>query len=99
MPYRIEYLYPAIDHLRYLTARQRSIVFAGVDGQLQYEPTIETRNRKQMRANPLASWELRLGDVRVYYDVEEQPRQVVKIAAIGIKDGNEVIIGRERIQP
>lgn len=31
--------------------------------------------------------------------VEEQPEQLVKIAAIGIKDGNEVIIGRERIQP
>ena len=99
MPYRIEYLCPAIAHLRYLTARQRSIVFIGVDGQLRHEPTMETRNRKQMRANPLASWELRLGDLRVYYDVEEKPEQLVKIAAIGIKDGNEVLIGRERIRP
>ena len=98
MPYHIEYVRPAIEHLRYLTARQRSIVFAGVDGQLQYEPTVETRNRKQMRANPLASWELRLGDVRVYYDVEARPKQMVKIVAIGIKDGNEVIIGHERIR-
>jgi len=30
---------------------------------------------------------------------KERPEQLVKIAAIGIKDGNEVIIGRERIQP
>jgi len=99
LPYRIEYLRPALEHLRYLTARQRSIVFAGVDGQLRHDPTVETRNRKQMRANPLASWELRLGGLRVYYDVEEQPEQLVKIAAIGIKDGNEVIIGPERIRP
>ena len=98
MPYRIEYLQTALAHLRFLTARQRSVVFTGVDQQLMHEPTVETRNRKQMRANPLASWELRLGDLRVYYDVEEQPEQLVKIAAIGIKDGNEVIIGRERIR-
>ncbi len=74
MPYRIEYVQTAIAHLRSLTARQRSIVFAGVDQQLMHEPTVETRNRKQMRANPLASWELRLGDLRVYYDVERATR-------------------------
>lgn len=99
MPYRIEYVQTAIDHLRYLTARERSIVLTGVEQQLTHEPTVETRNRKQMRANPLASWELRLGDLRVYYDVEEKLEQLVKIAAVGIKDGNEVIIGRERIRP
>ena len=37
--------------------------------------------------------------IEAYYDVEEQPEQLVKIAAIGIKDGNEVIIGRQRIRP
>lgn len=59
--------------LRYLTARQRSIVFTSVDQQLMHEPTVETRNRKQMRANPLASWELCLGDLRVYYDAALVP--------------------------
>lgn len=33
------------------------------------------------------------------HDVEEKPEQLVKIAAVGIKDGNEVIIGRERTRP
>lgn len=74
MPYRIEYVQTAIAHLRALTARQRSVVFTGVDQQLMHEPTLETKNRKQMRANPLASWELRLGALRVYYDVEKHPR-------------------------
>jgi len=98
LPYRIEYVQTAIAHLRYRTARERSIVFTGVAQQLTHEPTMETRNRKQMRANSLASWELRLGDLRVYYDVEEKPLPLVKIVAVGIKDGNEVIIGRERIR-
>lgn len=56
---------------------------------------METQNRKPLRPNPLASWELRIGDLRVYYDVEEDPEQKVIIAAIGIKRRNRVYIGRE----
>jgi len=35
------------------------------------EPIVETRNRKKLRPNPLAPWELRIGKARVFYDVEE----------------------------
>ena len=66
MPYRIVYYPDTREHLRYLTARQRSIVFDSVEEQLAHEPAIETRNRKPMRPNPLAAWELRSGDLRVY---------------------------------
>ncbi len=50
-----------------------------------------------MRPNPLASWELRIGDLRVYYDVEDEPEPVVYIRAIGIKERNAVRIGKEVI--
>jgi len=56
---------------------------------------METQNRKPLRPNPLASWELRIGDLRVYYDVEEDPEQLVLIAAIGIKIRNRVYIEGE----
>lgn len=46
-----------------------------------------------MRPNSLADWELRIGDLRVYYDVEETPDPVVYIQAVGIKERNEVRIG------
>jgi mRNA-degrading endonuclease RelE of RelBE toxin-antitoxin system len=67
--YKIEYSPDAETHMRELTARQRVIVLAGVERRLNHEPTRETRNRKRMRPNPLAPWELRLGALRVYYDV------------------------------
>jgi len=63
-----------------------------VDEQLTYQPTVETKNRKPMRPNPLAPWELRIGDLRVYYDVEEDPEPVVYINAVGIKERNQVRI-------
>lgn len=97
LPYHIEYSPDAEDHLRTLTARQRAVVLDSVDGQLVYQPTVETRNRKPMRPNPLAPWELRIGNLRVYYDVEEKPEPVVYIRAVGIKERHRVRIGREVI--
>lgn len=73
MPYRIIYAAEIRDHLRSLTARQRATVFDEIHQQLTHEPTVETQNRNPLRPNPLASWERRIGDVRVYYDVEEDP--------------------------
>jgi len=98
LPYRIEYSPEAEDHLRALTARERSIVLDAVEEQLVHEPTLETRNRKPMRPNPLAPWELRLGPLRVYYDVQEEPDRVVKIRAVGIKERHQVRIGGEVIE-
>jgi mRNA-degrading endonuclease RelE of RelBE toxin-antitoxin system len=93
--YRIEYSPDTEEHLRALTARQQSIVLDTVERQLKYQPTMETRNRKPMRPNPLAPWELRIGGLRVYYDVEDEPELVVYIRAIGIKERSTVRIGKE----
>jgi hypothetical protein len=38
-----------------------------------------------MRPNPLAPWELRVGKLRIYYDVESEPEPRVLIAAVGVK--------------
>ena len=98
MPYRIEYSPDAEDHLRNLTTRQQALVLDMVDKQLIHQPIVETRNRKPMRSNPLAPWELRIGNLRVYYDVEEDPEPVVFIRAVGVKERNRVRIGKEVIE-
>jgi mRNA-degrading endonuclease RelE of RelBE toxin-antitoxin system len=86
-------------HLQALTARQRVILFEAIERELAYTPAIETRNRKPMRPNPLASWELRVGDLRVYYDTVTDPDAVVQIVAVGIKEHNTVRIGKEVFKP
>ena len=68
MPYWIEYSPDAEDHLRRLKAYRQSIVLDKVEEPLRYQPTVETKHRKLMRPNPLAPWELRIGDLRVYCD-------------------------------
>ena len=98
MLYRIEYSPDAEGHLRALTVRQQRIVLDGADRQLMHQPLVETRNRKPMRPNPLAPWELRVGALRIYYDVAEKPRAVVLIRAVGIKRRSRVRIGKEVIE-
>lgn len=91
--YRIEYSADTGEHLRALTARQRSLVFDVVDEQLAHEPGVETRNRKPMRPNPVAPWELRVRELRVYYDIAEVPEPLVSILAVGVKRRDRVLIG------
>ena len=98
MGFKIEYSPDAEDQLRTLTAHQRAIVLDNVDDQLTYKPDVETRNRKPMRPNPIAPWELRIGDLRIYYDFSKKPKKIVYVRAIGIKDRNIVRIGEEEIQ-
>ena len=98
MAYVIEYSPEAEDHLRRLATRQQRTVVDAVDRQLVNQPTVETRNRKPMRPNPLAPWELRIGDLRVYYEVSDEPQPTVTVLAIGIKERDRVRIGGEMIK-
>jgi hypothetical protein len=63
--------------------------------QLAHQPTVPTRNRKLLKANRLAPWELRIGSLRVYYEVIAG---VVVVKAVGVKDHDRVRIGGEEIQ-
>jgi len=98
LPYRIEYSPDAEEHLRALTIRQQRTILDTVDRQLIRQPTVETTNRKPLRPNPVAPWELRIGNLRVYYDVEEDPETVVLVRAVGIKERNRVRVGRDVIE-
>ncbi len=74
------------------------MVLDAVEEQLSYQPDRETRNRKPMRPNPLAPWELRIGSLRAYYDIEQEPERVVIVLAVGLKLRKRVRIGGEEIE-
>lgn len=67
---------------------EQAIVVKSLDIYLVHEPTRRTRNRKP-RHQPCpfgATWALRLGNLRVYYDViEEDLERVVIAVAVGKK--------------
>ena len=96
MPYEIIFQPDAIDHLRSFSARDRTTVLDEVERPLTYEPHVETRRRKRLRPNSLAPWELRIGNLRVFYDVNEKPAEV-RIVAVGRKRGNTLLIAGQEI--
>jgi len=93
--YGIEYTLEALKDLKLFRKFEQEHILDQIDAQLQYEPNVETQNRKWLRPNDISDWELRIGKYRVLYDIEEQ-EQMVAIQAIGFKIGNELYIRGER---
>ena len=107
MPYQIEIAASAMQHLNALSANDRAMVVHAIEEQLVHEPLVETRNRKPLRPNPIAPWELRVEDLRVFFDVKEQDKGgnegpetsgTVFVVAIGKKEGSVLRIGDRRVQ-
>jgi mRNA-degrading endonuclease RelE of RelBE toxin-antitoxin system len=81
--FSLEYTEGALDDLKRLRASDRKRVIARIDEQLVHTPTQETRNRKVIAGlkppwdHEEPVWELRTGQLRVFYDVNEADQRVV----------------------
>ena len=84
----------ALDELRQLRKRDSTMIFDDIERQLAHQPNVETRNRKQLRPNPFAEWELRVDKFRVFYDVETDSETVL-VKAVSLKVGNKLVIRGE----
>lgn len=97
----------AVDHVAALSKSNQVLILDQVERLLSDQPTIPSHKRKYLRPNAIAQWELRLGDLRVFYDVateaalegESAPtKTTVTIKAVGKKVHNELLIGGARIE-
>ncbi|MBM4035204.1 MAG: hypothetical protein FJ291_25965 [Planctomycetes bacterium] len=95
--YQIGLTPEAFDDLESFRRFDRSRVLHDIHEQLRHGAAVETHNRKRLRPNALAEWELRIGKFRVFYDVDE-PATAVKIVAIGAKEGSRLFIHGEEYQ-
>jgi hypothetical protein len=60
------------------------------------DPAEETRNKFRLRRpSDAADYELRLGDMRVFYRVRGE---IVEVVLIGEKRGNRLLIGKEEFE-
>lgn len=85
--YSIEFSEDALIDLKRVRASKRAQILDGIEKQLSYEPTTRTRSRKllhslvpEFEAVP-PIWQLRVGEYRVFYDVNEESR-IVFVRAI-----------------
>lgn len=92
MPYRIAYTSEADADLRSLRRRDESEVRGLVPRYLSDEPANPSNKRRPLAPNPLdADWELRLGDLRVLYAIEEADQRV-RVLRVGRKQGNRLYL-------
>ena len=89
-------------HLKTIERKYYSLIRTAIENELEFEPDVETKNRKPLK-RPLtfeAEWELRFGPdnrFRVFYDINIESHEVY-ILAIGVKEGNRLFIGREEVK-
>jgi len=80
--YEIEITDLAAEELRDIRVFDRRRVVDAIRKQLTHQPTVTTRNRKRLDAavpdfeHTLPIWELRVGEYRVFYDVDESSHSV-----------------------
>ena len=80
--FNIEVAELAIAEIKRLRATVRTKIVDEIEEQLSHEPTRETRRRKLLAGleppweNVRPVWQLRVGDWRVFYDVDEAGKRV-----------------------
>ena len=97
MKFEIKYTDDAFDDLHGFRKYDQVIILDSVERQLRDQPMIETRNRKRLRPNRVAEWELRIAHFRVFYDVSADAH-LVKIVAVGYKKGSRLFLRGEQFE-
>jgi len=96
MMYTVVITASAQGDLHYFKAYEQRMITAAIKVHLRQDAEIESNHRKQLRPNPLAPWELKIGTYRAFYEIE-QP-QTVKVVAVGYKEHNDLFIRGKKVQ-
>ena len=92
--FHIAFTLSALDDISWFRKRERTIIFDITEEQLTHQPNVETRNRKKLRPNQRAEWELRIGKYRVFYDVDIEA-SAIEVKMVGYKEGNKLLVRGE----
>ena len=96
MKFDIRFIPDADKDLDYYEVREQSIIIDAIGKYLENGADVESKRRKQLRPNPLAPWELRIGDYRVFYEIRAEG--LVRVLAVGHKVHDELFIRGQRIE-
>ncbi len=82
MEFEIMLTAEAVWDLKRLSARERAIVKDAMDAHLRYEPMRVSESRiKRLRGLSRPQYRLRVGDIRVFYDVRARFVEILAIVA------------------
>ena len=90
MAFQITITEEAEAQLLALPTRDQRILETAIESRLTQQPTTPTRAIKRLRPNPFAEFEIRVGTLRMLYNVEGDE---VILLLVGRKVGNKLIVG------
>ena len=96
MKFDIRFTPNADEDLDYYQVREQRIILDALGKFLQFDADVESKRRKQLRPNPLAPWELKIGDYRVFYEIRAEG--VARVVAVGHKVHNELFIRGRKVE-
>ena len=89
-------------HLKAIGRKHYALIRREIETQLQFEPDVETRNRKPLKraVGFEAEWEIRFGPGNRFLVFCEVDREegAVYILAVGVKERGRLYIGGEEIE-
>jgi mRNA-degrading endonuclease RelE of RelBE toxin-antitoxin system len=94
MDYIINIIPDAQEDIRYFKAHQRRIITSNIRIFLTQNALSETKRRKSLEPNQFGSWELRIDNYRIFYDVEVN---TVFVTAVGYKEHNDLYIRGKKV--
>jgi mRNA-degrading endonuclease RelE of RelBE toxin-antitoxin system len=80
--FEIKFTDRALEDLEIFSKSEQKQILTGLESQLTTDAAQENDDRKRLHSDGLAEWEIRLGNVRVFYDVDIRTG-TVKIEAVG----------------
>ena len=80
----IRFTQRATEDLQVFSRSEQKWILGQLEQQLAWNAADESKDRRRLRPCELAEWAVRLGAVRVFYDVDVA-NQTVKIEAVGKK--------------
>lgn len=94
MTYSVNITPDARQDIRFFKAYERRIISSGIRTFLTRDVLVETNRRKPLEPNQLGTWELRIEQYRVFYDVEGD---TVYVTAVGYKQHNDLYIRGRKV--
>jgi mRNA-degrading endonuclease RelE of RelBE toxin-antitoxin system len=89
-------LVPSADQdLDFYGARDQRVILDAIEEFLEVDADLEGKRRRPLRPNPLAPWELRIGDYRVFYEITAV--RLVRVLAVGHKVHNDLFIRGKKV--
>ena len=92
MPYEIRYANEAVEQLKKLRVFDRTAILDQIEEILSVNPTVTSKSRiKRLREPAPTQYRLRVGEFRVFYDVEEEAVLIIQI--LSKQDSNDYLGG------